>query len=362
MATDLQQPSLKFENNEISLKAVILKILFWLRYLCSKWLLILGFVILGGMAGFCYAYFSKPVFTASSTFVLEEANPASRLGGLGGLASMVGIDLGGGGGGLFQGDNIIELYRSRSMLKKTLLTRVPSNGKSVLLIDEYIRFNKLREKWEDNPRLKNIHFNVATGKPLSRLQDSVLRKVIQKINKDNLAIFKPDKRLGIISVEVRAEDEFFAKAFDDQIVKNVNNFYIQTKTKRSLQNVQLLQQKTDSVRSVINGAIYSAAAASEATPNLNPTRLTQRDVPVQRSQFSAESNKAFLVELVKNLELSRISLQKETPLIQLIDEPEFPLDVQKPSEIRGMLIGCFLAGAIIVVFLVVRKFFKVVMS
>lgn len=362
MATDNQQGSVKFENNEISLKAVILKILFWLEYLWSKWLVILVFVILGGISGFCYAYFSKPVFTASSTFVLEESNPAARLGGLGGLASMVGIDLGGGGGGLFQGDNIIELYRSRSMLKKTLLTRINRNGKPVLLIDEYIRFNELREKWEDNPRLKALHFNVPAGQPLTRLQDSVLRKVIHKINQENLVIFKPDKRLSIISVEVRAKDEFFAKAFDDQIVKNVNDFYIQTKTKRSLQNVQLLQQKTDSVRSVINGAIYSAAAASEATPNLNPTRLTQRDVPVQRSQFSAESNKAFLGELVKNLELSRISLQKETPLIQLIDQPEFPLDVQKPGEIKWMLIGCFLAGAFIVILLLIYKFFKVVMS
>ncbi len=362
MATDNQQGSVKFENNEISLKAVILKILFWLEYLWSKWLVILVFVILGGIGGFCYAYFSKPVFTASSTFVLEESNPAARLGGLGGLASMVGIDLGGGGGGLFQGDNIIELYRSRSMLKKTLLTRINRNGKPVLLIDEYIRFNELREKWEDNTRLKALQFNVPAGQPLTRLQDSVLRKVIHKINQENLVIFKPDKRLSIISVEVRAKDEFFAKAFDDQIVKNVNDFYIQTKTKRSLQNVQLLQQKTDSVRSVINGAIYSAAAASEATPNLNPTRLTQRDVPVQRSQFSAESNKAFLGELVKNLELSRISLQKETPLIQLIDQPEFPLDVQKPGEIKWMLIGCFLAGAFIVTLLLIYKFFKVVMS
>ena len=38
------------------------------------------------------------------------------------------------------------------------------------------------------------------------------------------------------------------KAFNDNIVKNVNDFYIQTKTKIEFQNVQILQHQTDSVR------------------------------------------------------------------------------------------------------------------
>ena len=36
---------------------------------------------------------------------------------------MMGLDVGG-SGGLFQGENILELYKSRSMIAKTLLTEI----------------------------------------------------------------------------------------------------------------------------------------------------------------------------------------------------------------------------------------------
>lgn len=349
------------KSNEISIKEVVFKIQEWYRYLLSKWLIILVFGIIGGVAGFSYAYFKKTVYTATTTFVLEEGGPGGALGNLGGLASMVGIDVGG-GGGIFQGDNILELYKSRKMIQKTLLTEVDYNGKKLLLIDRYIDFNKLKEEWSKNSKLKDIHFNklktMHSAPDLGRLQDSILGTIVNDINKSYLKVAKPDKKLSIIKADVKSIDEFFAKAFNDQIVKNVNDFYLQTKTKKSLENVIILQQKTDSVRSVLNGAIYSAAVVSDATPNLNPTRQVQRIVPMQRSQFTAETNKAVLTELVKNLELSRMALRKETPLIQVLDEPIFPLDSEKIGKSKAIIIGGIIGGVIICLILIFRRLFK----
>lgn len=345
------------ESEDISFKDLIIGIRDWVRFLLSKWLTIFIFGMIGGALGLSYAYFKKPVYTATTTFVLENGESGGgALGQYAGLASMVGIDIGGGGGGIFQGDNILELYKSRMMIEKTLLTPVEYKGDKQLLIDSYIDFNKLRNSWSQKAELKNINFNHSTD--FSRLQDSILGTIVNDITKNYLNVVKPDKKLSIIKAETKAPDEYFAKVFNEQIVKNVNDFYVQTKTKKSLENVAILQQKTDSVRAVMNGDIYNAAAVTDATPNLNPTRQTQRMAPVQRSQFSAEANKEILKELVKNLELSKISLRKERPLIQIIDEPILPLKKEKLGKSMGISIGGLLFGFLTVLFLIGKKVLK----
>lgn len=348
-------------SDAIYLKDLILKIQEWYHFLLSKWLIIFGFGLLGGIFGFALSYSAKPTYTATTTFVLEDggSNTAGALGSLGGLASIAGIDIGG-GGGIFQGDNILELYKSRSMIEKTLLTEVQYENRKVPLVDLYVEFNKLKESWDKSPNLKNIHFKKSLK--YSRLQDSVLGIIVQDINANILNVSKPDKKLSIIKAKVKSSNEFFSKAFNDEIVKNVNDFYVQTKTRKSLDNISILQQKTDSVRMVMNGAIYKAAEVSDATPNLNPTRQTQRNAPVQKSQFNAETNKAILTELVKNLELSKISLRKEAPLIQVIDYPIFPLEKDKFGKLRGIVSGGGIAGFLTCLVLIGRRLLKKILE
>lgn len=355
------------DSEEISLKALILSIREWWNYLLSRWLIITAFGLVGGVLGFTYAHFKKPVYTATTTFVLEDEKGESGLGNLAGLASIAGVDLGGSGGGIFQGDNILSLYKSRAMIEKTLLTEVNLDGKKQLLIDLYIDFNQLRKAWAKNPGLKAIQFNTQVPSPQSqtqniRLRDSIIGIIVADINANFLNVSKPDKELSIINAEVKAKDEVFAKIFNDEIVKNVNNFYIQTKTKKSLDNISILKQKTDSVRAVMNGAIYSAAVVADATPNLNPTRQIQRLAPVQKAQFSAETNKAILSTLVQNLEMSKMNLMKEAPLIQVIDRPIYPLKKDGFGKVKGILLGGILAGFLTVIFLSITKVLKDIMA
>lgn len=350
------------ESDEISLKDIVLKLRKSSKYLISRWTTILIFTIIGTCIGFGYGWYKKPVYKAITTFVLEDGDKGSGAGQYAGLASMVGLDLGSGGGGIFQGDNILELYKSRLMIEKSLLSEVTYNAKKILLVDKFIAINKLREKWSEHPDVMNVKFDEKSTDRSKRLQDSLLGTFVLEINKSYLSVSKPDKKLNIIVAEVKSNDEFFSKAFNDQIVKTVNDFYIQTKTKKSLANVLILQHKADSVRSVMNGAIYSAAAVTDATPNLNITRQIQRSAPLQRSQFNAETNKQVLSELVKNLELSKMNLLKETPLIQVIDQPIFPLEEIKFGKTKGSIIGAFLGGVLTILTLLLLKFFRSILK
>ncbi|MFD2161861.1 Wzz/FepE/Etk N-terminal domain-containing protein [Paradesertivirga mongoliensis] len=337
------------DGDEISLKELVLLVRRWIHYLWTKKWLIFIAIAVGILLGLGYAYYKKPIFEATTTFVLEEG----EVGGIGqyaGMAAMVGIDMGG-GGGLFQGENILELYKSRTMLQKALLSPADFDGRRQLLIDRYLEFNKIRERWE-RPELKALSF--ADTSRFTGLQDSILGEIVSQIRTNNIAVGKLDKKLNILKVEVKAADQQFAKEFNDKIVLTVNNFYIETKTKKSLQNVQILQNQTDSVRAVMNGAIYSSARTVDATPNLNPARQVLR-APAQRSQFNAETNRAMLTELLKNLELSKMSLRKETPLIQVVDQPIYPLTKHEFGKLKGAFFGGIIWGFMAILFLIIRK-------
>lgn len=343
------------DSEEISLKEVLLKLKTAFNYLKSKWLLIVFCSAIGGLLGFVYALYKKPLYTATSTFVLED----SKGGGLGqyaGLASLAGIDISGGGAsGIFQGDNIIELYRSRVMLEKTLLSPVIIYGKKQLLIDRYIDFYKLRDKWKEKDHILSISF-YGNPEKFSRKQDSIISDLVKMFRDKILNVDKIDKKLNILKVDVATNDELFSKEFNNKLVETVNNFYTETKTKKTYQSVQILQKQADSVRRVLNGSISGVASAIDAAPNANPNQLILR-VPSQRRQVDVQASSSIYSEIVKNLELSKLTLRQETPLIQVIDEPVLPLPVDHLGKLKGIVLGGFLGGFLIVSYLLVKKIF-----
>ncbi|MEC3880151.1 Wzz/FepE/Etk N-terminal domain-containing protein [Parapedobacter sp. 10938] len=360
MATE---PTYTPKDPDIPIKELILDIQKWVRYLWSKWLILLIAGLLGGGVGLWYAIVKKPVYTATTTFVLEASDSKSGLGRLAGMAAIAGIDVGGNAGGLFQGNNILELYRSRKMLEKSLLSKVQLETDE-LLIERYIAFNGIKEVWEARPDLLTLDFHQDPASLIPqerRLRDSVLTSFISAIRKDILTVEKVEN-LSIIQVDVASQDEIFSKEFNERLVKEVNEFYTQTKTKKSVDNIAILQQKADSVRAVMTGAIYDAAHASDITPNINPTRQVQRIVPTQQAQFSAETNKEVLNQLQQNLELAKMSLLQEQPLIQLVDQPVFPLKVDRLGKVKGTVIGGFFFGFLALLVLIGRKYIRDVMD
>jgi uncharacterized protein involved in exopolysaccharide biosynthesis len=353
--TDHQQ---QIDDDEISLKELIQKIQEWIAYLKTQWKLIIGIAALGGIIGFVYASFQKPNYLATTTFVLEEDKGGGGLGGAMGLASSFGFDLGGGGGGLFTSSNIIELMKSRLVVEKTLLNPVQIAGKEMSLADYYIQINELKEDWVKKPALANINFPVnADRTKFSLVQDSILQIISEELTKENLVIAQKDKKVSIISLTVQTESELFSKLFCEQLLKETSDFYIETKSKKSRLNVDILQHQADSIRAELNGAITGVATASDNVYNLNPAFNVKR-TPSTRRQVDVQANTAILTQLVAQLELSKVSLRKETPLVQLIDRPILPLEKDKVGRLKSLLFGGFLGGFLTVLYLVFGQFYR----
>jgi uncharacterized protein involved in exopolysaccharide biosynthesis len=352
-----EQPIQK-ENEEISLKELIQKIQEWFQYLKTQWKLIFVITALSAIIGFAYASFQKPSFHATTTFVLEEDKGGGGLGGAMGLASSFGLDLGSGGGGLFTNSNIIELMKSRLVVEKTLLNSVQVDGKEMSLADYYIQVNKLTDAWSKIPTLKNVSFPVNADRTnFSLTQDSILQTISKRLTNNNLVIVQKDKKISIISLTVKTENEIFSKLFCEQLLKETSDFYIETKSKKSRLNVDILQKQADSIRAELNSAITGVAAASDNVYNLNPA-FNVKSTPSKRKQVDVQANTAILTQLVAQLELSKVSLRKETPLVQIIDRPILPLDKIKLGRIKSFVLGGFLGGFLSVLFLVFSRILK----
>ena len=125
--------------------------------------------------------------------------------------------------------------------------------------------------------------------------------------------------------------------------------------------MDILVRQTDSIRGELNGAITGVAVANDNTFNLNPA-LNVRRAPSARRQVDVQANTAILTELVKQTELAKVTLRKETPLIQVIDRPILPLKKEKFGKAKGLFIGGFLAGFFTILYLVGRRVLKEVMG
>ncbi|WP_316632828.1 Wzz/FepE/Etk N-terminal domain-containing protein [uncultured Flavobacterium sp.] len=349
-------------SDEISLRELINKTKEWFDYLFSQWKIIMLAGIIGAVLGVTYSFIKKPVYTATLSFALEDEKGGG--GGLGsalGLASSFGLDLGGSGGGIFSGSNLTELFKSRVMVEKTLLSPIEIDGKEISIAELYIRNNKWREDWKDKPSLSKIQFlPKANREKFTRVQDSILGMMYGNLSKSGLSVSQKDKKVSIISIDVTSTNELFAKIFCESLAKQVGKFYVETKSKKARMNMAILEHQVDSIRGELNGAIIGVAVANDNTFNLNPA-LNVRRTPSARRQVDVQANTAILTELVKQAELAKVTLRKETPLIQVIDRPILPLAKERFGKIKGILLGGFAGGFLIIVCLILRRLFKLLL-
>ncbi|MEY2738274.1 MAG: hypothetical protein RL259_183 [Bacteroidota bacterium] len=345
-------------NDEITLKELLLKAKDWFIFLRSKWKIIVLSGIIGALLGLAYSFYKKPTYTATLTYALEEGKASG--GGLGSLASSFGFDLGSAGSntGAFSSANLMELFKSRVMVEKTLLAPVTQNNKIISLAEMYIQDKKWRENWDEKPKLKSLQFLPNTDKTkFTREQDSIFGVVYEDLSKNSLTIEQKDKKVAIGTITMKGTNEYFVQQFTLALTNTVTDFYIETKSKRAKENMDILVRQTDSIRGELNGAITGVAVANDNTFGLNPA-LNVKRVPSARRQVDVQANTAILTEIVKQAELAKVTLRKETPLIQVIDQPILPLPKEKFGKIKGVFLGGILSTLLMIILLILKQIIK----
>jgi len=349
---------------EISLKEIVQKAKEWWHYLLSKWIIILIFGLSGAAIGLVVSFRTLPKYTAHLSFALIEKSSGG--GGLADLASSFGISglMGGGSSGAFSGDNLLEIIKSRYAIEQTLLTPVDYKGKKENLVEVYIQFNDLRKEWiknEKNNELKTLSFPIGQKREtFTRTQDSVLFNIYNDILKSNtLSLARKDKKLSIVNVDFTSKDELFSKLFEEKLMAETYRFYSDTRTSQSRANINMMQAKADSIKSLYESALYKGAGFSQV--NINQA-LQFAAVPKIKQENNAQLYATVYAEVLKNLETLKLDMARETPIIQIIDTPRFPLEKARLGKGKAMVIGGVLGGTLIVFYLFTGLLLKTILK
>ena len=331
------------DESEISLSFLVDGFKDWVSFLFYKRKSIVLFTLSVLFFVISYNYLIKPTYYARTTFVLDNDN-VSSMGDLSSLASLAGINASSfvDASSLFQIDNIQELYRSNAMIKKTLLSKSKIDNKDILIIERFIKTENLEKKWI------NLGFNVndLRSNKTSRVQDSLIKGLVKLIKKEYLVVNKPSRKTTILEIGFDHKDEILAKNFNKNLVKIVNQFYNTTKTLKSGSNLKILQRQSDSVKNVLDRSIMILAEIDQSIPNPNPLSKVNL-VPYQKAMIDVQANSAIYQELLKQLELAKVTHRNKTPLIQVIDSPNYPLENSRwklfKTLIYGLISGLFLS-------------------
>ncbi len=347
-----------------SLGELILSARKWFFYLKSKWLVLLIITGLGVGLGITYSLTATRTYIAKATFVLDESGQDNGLGALTGGLSMLGVSAPG-DANLFSGDNLVWLYTSDKMIGETLMQHMDSASKSKLLLLRLLEIDDDLQKTEKKIREKDTKYKPVTDhiaqEDLSISQRKLLNAGINIIRKNYLRVKMEDKTTGIISVAFTSKSESFSQQFTKELVERVNTFYYNTKIKKASEQVAILQKKVNEVNAAMNNSMTAAAVATDNIPFPNPTMQTLKVKP-QRQVVDVQVNSAIYTVMVQQLEAAKITLAKEAPLIQMIDDPKLPLATSKPSLPVFSILGAFLAFFMSSMALIAKKYYDHVLQ
>lgn len=346
------------------------------KVISANFKIVLLMVCVGAALGLAYSIFKPVRYNAEITFSVEDSK---SIGGglLSSLGGSIGMDIGsltGSGNGVLSGDNVLSLLKSKSMMAECLKSSYPvtnntgvtttnnivskdSNKQAAVtnytIADRYADVYGLREKWAGNEKIGRVIYFGQPDQNL-RLQDSLLKLIIKRIEEKELSVVKPDKKLSFFNIAINTKDELMSLLITQRIIKIATDFYVDAKVGRLKNNINRLEKRTDSISNLLNQQTYSATEDARLLLNVNPadinapvySEISQRDKMVLTTIYA---------ELMKNLEVSKAALIQETPTVQIVDQTGFPLERIETKWYEGILLGAMLSLLAITALLLFRE-------
>lgn len=332
------------ENKEIEIRDIIITLKEIKQELISRSFKIGLFVFLFSLTAVLINFFQDSRYKAELSFVVEDKQKSTPLSSVSGLASQFGFDFFSSSNSTFSQANIMELLKSRGVISKTLLR---SNNKN-LFIQNYISMYNLDSDWKNNKDLEGITFK----KQIDIKHDSIITMIWEKIIEDDISVEIKNDETDIIYLSFKSKEEKFAKLFSENLIDEMSSMYIEYQTKQSTNTIDFLQNRADSVFNELEKAEEEFARVKDINQRIIKASGRLKELQLMRS---VEVLSTMYLELVKNIEISKLTLLNQTPIIQVIDRPTLPLEDTKLSTFLVFFISFVLSFLISVFYFVFRK-------
>lgn len=286
--------------------------------------------------GIITALISPIVYTSSSTFILSSSNNNQTTSSLGGVASLVGINLGESGD-----DNKIPATMYPKVIESVEFKRQ--------LLNEYIDEDK-------NVKLKSFlidYYDLNT-------EDFITNNNKFFVSNGENDLFKILK--NIVSISVNAKDRFISISANMPTseyalstcisARNIlQTIVINTKIKRAKENLNFTQEQLN-LKKIEFDEIQNKIAYFEDS-NLNIINSKYRN---ELNKLKAEFQiiNSVYTELSKQLEQSKLQVSQDTPVFSIVKEASMPVLRSSPKRTQMVLIFGGFGILISIVYLITK--------
>jgi len=340
-------------NNSLSLKTTILTVRSYFMYLLKKWWVYFLVLLIALAISFLYLSIRPDRYTAKVTF-MTSTNDNSSLGSLMQMAGQFGIMSPPSGGSSLSAEKLIELMGTRTILINSLLKEGEVDGEQDLLINHFL---KMKNSFNDTNR-----FTTPIITEFSRTENELADDILEKVQKNVLEANNSEN--GIIRATVKLPNEQLAKQFLDNLVAEVSSYHLITSTEKEEKELLVIQARTDSIKKALDIAEYNLSSwLDKQSRKLRASAVSAQNYVEQiRLDREAEILGASYVELMKGLELTKLSISRQKPVIQIIDSPTYPLEKDDPN--KWLIFGLSIAGlfGLTTLILILRKMIKDALS
>ena len=336
------------DKEEIQLKEIFLKIGELKKEVYSYSFQIICLIILIVSISAGASYIKDAKYKSELTFVVEDKQQSSPLSSMTGLASQFGLDMFSNSNSTFSQKNIMELLKSRGVISKALMQTAYINNKHDLFIHHYLTIYNLKEDWNNDNQLKNLNFNDK----LTVTHDSITALIWDNIIENDLFVNIKNDETDIIYLSFYCKNELFAKLFSESLIYEMSRMYISYQTKQSSNTIDFLQNRADSVFLELQDSEQEFARIKDINQRIIKASGRLKEFQIMRN---VEVLNTMYLELVKNLEISKMTLLNQTPIIQVIDKPILPLENTKMSIALVMMISFILTLIVSILYIVLRK-------
>ena len=318
-------------NDEIDLIDLLKKL-----YYSRK--LIIYITIIFSIIGIAFAFLLPVKYNSTTVFITQNQDTGSS--SLSGVASLVGINL---GGSSFGGEIPSTMYPKiieSVKFKRLLLDKIIDKKNNLTLkkfIIEYYSIDEIEEK-----EIDDLGMTITEEKCFEILSEDIL----------NVNINQND---GFVSINAElsvAEYSAIIAKFSREILQNI---IIENKIETARQNLifsegQLIEKKKEF------DDIYSKLAFFSDS-NLNSVNsFVLNEKNKLESEFQIIS--AVVEEISKQVEQAKLQLKKDTPVFSTIQEAVIPIDRSSPKRTQLVIIFGFIGFILSSIFVLTSKSIK----
>jgi uncharacterized protein involved in exopolysaccharide biosynthesis len=361
----VEQVQIQEQPSEFSLQDILLLLREYFIEVKRRWYFILPFLAAVG-AYYAFQHRKEGIkYPAGVTFMVNEEQGEDPTNGVGALLKSF---TGGGGKESSSLDKVLQLFKSKSIIEKSLFQKVDVDGNVDFVANHMINIYGLEKlcgqytsntKWLDPIRsLKTHSFKSGDKKTFTNEEKLILIVLYEAISGnpsqgiETMILPSIDDKSKIMSFGVTTRSQDLTIALIEGIFSSLSAFYVDQTVEKQTKIQEIVTAKRDSLASILSGADADLAKFEDSNRSLVWVTGELTKVKLQRKARIAE---IMYSEVVRQVEMADFALRRKMPYVRVIDMAAKPLRPVKMSIARSCAITMMIGTILGIMFIILRK-------